>query len=245
MSGKDTTWKPIEECLNTLMSMGIEKNAAERALLNTCNNSADLAAAWLFDNPTLTFPEVPVDADEIARILGTERKRLESKASKKERQVKQKEERNEECEEEGEEEEWEEGEEEMIPDSYDGPYKMVFVVNSELGMGVGKIAAQVAHAALGLNRLLLQKEEEMDAESDELGPLAFWEEYDGEKKICLKGESTQHLLDLKNQMSNSGLECYLVRDAGHTQVAAGSVTVLSGFGKECDLNKVTGKLKLL
>ena len=75
--------------------------------------------------------------------LGTERNTLESKASKKERQVKQKEERNEECEEEGEEEEWEEGEEEMIPDAYDGPYKMVFVVNSELGMGVGKIAAQV------------------------------------------------------------------------------------------------------
>ena len=66
-----------------------------------------------------------------------------------------------------------------------------------------------------------------------------------EKKICLKGDSTQHLLDLKNQMSNNGLECYLVRDAGHTQVAAGSVTVLSGFGKECELNKVTGKLKLL
>jgi len=206
--------------------------------LNTGNTSADLAAAWVFDNPTLTFPELPVDADEIARIFGT----------KKACKYKQKEEKDKECgeeeEEDEEEEEWEEGEEEL-PDSYDGPYKMVFVVNNELGMGVGKIAAQVAHAALGLNRLLLQKEEEMDPESDALGPLEFWEEYDGEKKICLKGESTQHLLDLKNQMTNCGLDCYLVKDAGHTQVAAGSVTVLSGFGKECDLNKVTGKLKLL
>lgn len=42
---------------------------------------------------------------------------------------------------EGEDEE--EEEEEEIPEGYDGPYKMVFVVNSELGMGVGKIAAQV------------------------------------------------------------------------------------------------------
>jgi len=46
-------------------------------------------------------------------------------------------------------------------------------------------------------------------------------------------------------MTENGLECYLVRDAGHTQIAAGSITVLSGFGRESDLNKITGKLKLL
>ena len=34
-------------------------------------------------------------------------------------------------------------------------YKMVFVVNMDLGMGVGKVAAQVAHAALGLHRLMI------------------------------------------------------------------------------------------
>lgn len=34
-------------------------------------------------------------------------------------------------------------EDEDLPEDYDGPYKMVFVVNMELGMGVGKIAAQV------------------------------------------------------------------------------------------------------
>jgi len=45
--------------------------------------------------------------------------------------------------------------EEFSPDGVDF-YKMVFVVNSELDMGVGKIAAQVAHAALGLHRQLLE-----------------------------------------------------------------------------------------
>ena len=35
-------------------------------------------------------------------------------------------------------------------------YKMVFVVNGELGMGVGKVSAQVAHAALNLYRLLVE-----------------------------------------------------------------------------------------
>lgn len=37
----------------------------------------------------------------------------------------------------------ENSDEEELPESYDGPYKMVFVVNMELGMGVGKISAQV------------------------------------------------------------------------------------------------------
>lgn len=35
---------------------------------------------------------------------------------------------------------------------------MIFVINMELQMGVGKVAAQVAHAALGMHRLLLQDE---------------------------------------------------------------------------------------
>lgn len=46
-------------------------------------------------------------------------------------------------------------EEEYFPETADF-YKMVFVVNCELDMGVGKIAAQVAHAALGLHRILLE-----------------------------------------------------------------------------------------
>lgn len=34
---------------------------------------------------------------------------------------------------------------------------MVFVVNTELGMGVGKIAAQVGHAAVGLYKVMASK----------------------------------------------------------------------------------------
>lgn len=36
---------------------------------------------------------------------------------------------------------------------------MVFVVNMDLNMGVGKVAAQVAHAAVGLHKFLLQNQE--------------------------------------------------------------------------------------
>lgn len=37
-------------------------------------------------------------------------------------------------------------------------YKMVFVVNGELNMGVGKVGAQVGHAAVGLFRVLMSDE---------------------------------------------------------------------------------------
>ena len=37
-------------------------------------------------------------------------------------------------------------------------FKMVFIVNSELNMGIGKVASQVGHAACGLYRQLVQEE---------------------------------------------------------------------------------------
>ena len=49
---------------------------------------------------------------------------------------------------------------------------MVFVVNTELNMGVGKIAAQVGHAAVGLYKVLSsqsQKYDHMLAQWDDFG----------------------------------------------------------------------------
>lgn len=55
------------------------------------------------------------------------------------------------------------------------PYKMVFVVNTELDMGAGKIAAQVGHAAVGLYKILASKPQKYDhmlSQWDDFG-LAF------------------------------------------------------------------------
>ena len=49
------------------------------------------------------------------------------------------------------------------------PYKMVFVVNTELDMGVGKIAAQVGHAAVGLYKILASKPEKYDYKLSQWG----------------------------------------------------------------------------
>ncbi|EDO33770.1 predicted protein [Nematostella vectensis] len=132
----------------------------------------------------------------------------------------------------------------MYPETEDSeagfsdPYKMAFVVNSELNMGVGKVAAQVGHAAVGLYRALLQ-------DQDDLGHMLMSWEDSGGMKVVLKGENTAHLLDMETQAKRLQLPFYLVQDAGRTQIASGSVTVLGIFGATEEVNKITGKLRLL
>ncbi|KAM4643739.1 putative peptidyl-tRNA hydrolase 2 [Discoglossus pictus] len=116
-------------------------------------------------------------------------------------------------------------------------YKMVFVVNMELPMGVGKVAAQVGHAAVGLYQLLLKESKTRE--------MAYrWDE-NGAKKVVLQGSSATHLMELQALALSMNLPNYLVQDAGRTQIAVGSHTVLSIMGEEENVNKVTGKLKLL
>ena len=117
-------------------------------------------------------------------------------------------------------------------------FKMVFVVNSSLNMGLGKTAAQVAHATLGVYQVLLQNEMKYGEW------LLKWEEY-GETKIVLRGQSTQQLVELEKKAMDVELPCYLVQDAGKTQVPAGSTTVLVVFGRVDTVDTVTGSLRLL
>ncbi|XP_066473079.1 probable peptidyl-tRNA hydrolase 2 [Tiliqua scincoides] len=116
-------------------------------------------------------------------------------------------------------------------------FKMVFVVNMELGMGVGKIAAQVGHAAIGLFQLMQEK-------STHRAMINQWDEH-GAKKVVLQGANTDQLLELHGLALSLELPTYVVQDAGRTQVPAGSHTVLAIMGEEEMVNQVTGKLKLL
>uniref|UniRef100_A0A915EPH4 peptidyl-tRNA hydrolase n=1 Tax=Ditylenchus dipsaci TaxID=166011 RepID=A0A915EPH4_9BILA len=89
-------------------------------------------------------------------------------------------------------------------------HKMIFVANMSLKMGVGKLAAQVGHATLGVYRVAQKSPEGMEA-------LNSWRNH-GEVKIVVKGQSTEQLLDLFKQAKDSGLYAYLVQDAGYTQI---------------------------
>ncbi|XP_074862199.1 putative peptidyl-tRNA hydrolase 2 [Carettochelys insculpta] len=118
-----------------------------------------------------------------------------------------------------------------------GGYKMVFVVNTQLAMGTGKVAAQVGHAALGLYQLILEKPAGREM-------ICRWDDC-GAKKVVVQGSNTAHLMDLQALALSLELPTYLVQDAGRTQVPDGSYTVLAIIGEEEIVNQVTGKLRLL
>jgi len=116
-------------------------------------------------------------------------------------------------------------------------HKMVFVVRSDLAMGKGKIAAQCCHAAL----MCYQRAQIQDPTNLEL-----WEAT-GNAKICLKVEGGEKELKiLQRKAKDEGLVTAVVCDAGHTQVAPGTSTVLGiGPAPVSEIDKVTAHLKLL
>ena len=127
----------------------------------------------------------------------------------------------------------------LVSEFFEPEFKMIFVVNMELEMGRGKQCAQVAHAALSL---FLQIQHSDD---DEIIAKMYQWLTSGQRKIVLRGEKLQEITRLQEEAIASKLPCHLVTDAGHTQIAPGSRTVLSIFGSNSELDKITGSLRLL
>lgn len=97
--------------------------------------------------------------------------------------------------------------------------------------------AQCAHGAVGIV-------EELHALGKQI-LLAQWEEC-GQPKICLKAHDNSELSALAARARMAGLPTFAVHDAGRTQVAAGSKTILAiGPAGRSDIDKVTGQLRLL
>lgn len=72
-----------------------------------------------------------------------------------------------------------------------------------------------------------------------------WES-SGCAKICVRVDSESDLMNVRKGASVRGLNYYLVHDAGRTQIAAGSATVLAvGPALVQDVDLLTGQLKLL
>lgn len=127
------------------------------------------------------------------------------------------------------------GDENFNSDDLRGEVKMVLVVRQDLKMGKGKAAAQCAHAAVGAYK-----------KASRLQPsvLKKWDR-DGQAKITLKAESEEVLAELEIVAKSQKLVTSLIFDAGRTQIAAGSMTVLAvGPGPADVIDSVTGHLKL-
>ncbi|KAI0757233.1 peptidyl-tRNA hydrolase PTH2-domain-containing protein [Daedaleopsis nitida] len=114
------------------------------------------------------------------------------------------------------------------------PCKLVLIVRTDLGMSSGKIAAQ--HATLACYKALQKTNPSL---------LRHWERT-GQAKIALKANSEDELLELEAVAKSLNLAARSILDAGRTQIAAGSRTVLGiGPGPVELVNRVTGKLRLL
>ena len=110
--------------------------------------------------------------------------------------------------------------------------KQAIVARTDIGMGQGKLAAQVAHASL-------QAYENAGSSSQ-----SSWKS-GGQKKVVLKGSGEKELQRLAEEARREGLPYALIRDAGHTQLEPGTVTALAvGPGSENIVDKVTGDLSL-
>jgi len=112
--------------------------------------------------------------------------------------------------------------------------KLVLVVRTDLGMGRGKLAAQVAHAAV--------------AATLSTSGTAAHDEWlaEGQPKVVLRADDEDHLARLVGAASAAGLPVEVVRDAGRTQVPAGTVTCAAVGPAPVDaVDAVTGELRLL
>lgn len=112
-------------------------------------------------------------------------------------------------------------------------YKQVIILRKDLEMGKGKMISQCCHASLGSWK-------DADARIREQ-----WEA-DGGKKIVLRVDGLKELKNLYKKARAAKLPCFIVRDAGLTQVRKGTLTVLGvGPADEEKIDTITGELKLL
>src|SRR5262252_4908207 len=90
--------------------------------------------------------------------------------------------------------------------------KLVVVVRTDLDMGRGKIAAQVAHAAVAATLTGL-------GTADCTARLA-----EGQPKVVLRVRTAGQLEVVVRQARSSGLPVEVISDAGRTQLTPGTVT---------------------
>ena len=111
--------------------------------------------------------------------------------------------------------------------------KQVIVVNEVLKLPRGKLAAQVAHAAVGAFLEASPKSQRRWLEN-------------GMPKVVLHCDSESTLNELELLANQAGLRAMLIRDAGHTVVEAGTITCLGIGPAEIEaIDRLTGAMKLV
>lgn len=117
----------------------------------------------------------------------------------------------------------------------DSPIKQVIVVRDDLKLGKGKLCAQIAHAALAGYKKVKEKNPAITSK---------WEEHGG-KKVVVRVSDERGMVELY-QKAKRKIPCSLIKDAGLTQVAPGTITCFSiGPWYEDEVDRFTKELRLL
>jgi len=115
-------------------------------------------------------------------------------------------------------------------------YKLVVVTRQDLKLSAGKLAVQVAHAAV-----------ECALSTKKHQPTWFsrWDS-EGAKKVVVKVPRLDDFYPLKEQAEGLGIASVVIADAGLTEIPSGTETVL-GLGPAPNnlIDQVTGELSLL
>lgn len=110
--------------------------------------------------------------------------------------------------------------------------KQAIIIRTDLDMGKGKAAAQVAHAALEAykNAPYMNKK--------------LWEA-SGQKKIVLKIDNLKALTELFIDAKKEKIPISMIKDAGKTQVPEGTITCIAlGPADDKIIDRLTKDLKL-
>ena len=115
-------------------------------------------------------------------------------------------------------------------------FKQVIIVRRDINMGTGKIAAQVAHAAvMGAEKVKTLRREWFKA----------WLAA-GQAKVVVKVKDIEELMTVRKRAEELYLPVVQVQDSGLTQIPSGTITCV-GIGPAPSelIDKVTFDLKLL
>ncbi len=115
-------------------------------------------------------------------------------------------------------------------------YKQVILIRTDLNMGSGKKCAQACHASVEASDFVRIKNKNV------------WKQWknSGQKKVVLKVPTIETLNDIYLKLDKNKIPCFLVKDAGLTQLPAGTITALGiGPALSSQIDKITGELKLL
>jgi len=114
-------------------------------------------------------------------------------------------------------------------------YKLVIVVRDDLEMSVGKLSAQVAHAAVTCA---------LEAKVKKAKWFSEWYR-EGQRKVVLRAEGVDELRELKEKASRAKLPVALITDAGLTELPPNTTTCLGiGPAPARDIDPITGSLPL-